>query len=211
MKPQRAAALAAALLFVSLATLAAEDAPAGAGTPADNAPAADEVSTSPYLPGEQTIGIAAGAHIPAFIVPETGGGAANLSTGGSFSFSYQYFLLRGLAAGGTLSFAFNGTIGGQSIFTMPLGATVAYWWAKMPFEFSILGEAGGYLMRYHNTGMIDPFFKAGAGAYWRLSSGWSVGLQSYLWFVPEIHYGSYSNLSQYAGFVETSLAAVYHL
>jgi hypothetical protein len=67
------------------------------------------------------------------------------------------------------------------------------------------------MMRENSNGIFDPFAKAGAGAYWRVSPSWSVGLQASFWFIPEIHYGDYSSLSQYGGFVETSLAAVYHL
>jgi len=157
------------------------------------------------------IGLGAGVQIPAFLSPKTKGGVDNLNLGGSFSFSYQYFVLRGLALGGSISGAFSGTIGGGSLFIAPLGATAAYWWTKLPFEFSVLGEVGGYMMRYDSHGIIDPFAKAGVGAYWRVSSAWSLGLQGNLWFVPEIHYGDYTSLSQYAGFVETSIAAVYHL
>jgi hypothetical protein len=150
-------------------------------------------------------------HIPLFLVPDTGGGVENLKLGGSFAFSYQNFIMRSFALGGNIAGAFNGTIGGSTVFVAPLGLTASYWWTKLPFEFSVLGEAGAYLMRYNNSGIIDPFLKAGGGAYWRATPSWSLGIQAYLWFVPEIHYGSYSELSQYGGFVETSIAAIYHL
>ena len=224
MKPHSAAALAiAALLLLPLSSLAAQagsDAPAAAQGPSQGAdqspsPGSDASSVdapvNPYLPGEQTIGLAAGFHIPAFLAPSMGGGVGNLHLGGSFSFSYQYFVLRGLGLGGTISGAFNGTEGGLSVFTAPLGFTASYWWSKLPFEFAVLGEAGGYLMRYNNNGIIDPFAKVGGGAYWRVTAGWSIGLQAFLWFVPEIHYGASAGLSEYAGFVETSIAAVYHI
>ena len=225
MKRLGVAALAGALLLVPLCGLSAEgrlapqsdnpvtvDPAPGDEAPAEAAPQNDR--TSPFLPGEQTVGLALGAMFPAFILPQTGAGTNNLWTGGSFSFSYQYFVANGFAIGGNIAGAFNGTIGGLSVFTAPLGFTAAYWWTKMPLEFCVLAEAGGYLMRYSTSpskGVIDPFAKAGAGAYWRVSPGWSLGIQANLWFVPEIHYGEYAGLTQYAGFVETSLAAVYHL
>jgi hypothetical protein len=220
MKLHGAAALAiAALLFLPLAGLAAQaEAPAspGADAPTPSQPKAEEAPVSPFLPGEQTIGLSAGLQLPAFLLPESGGGVGNLGKlGGSFSFSYQYFVARGLALGGNIGGSYNGTIGGNSMYVVPLGFTTAYWWTKLPFEFSVLGEAGAFLMRYKytdgSTGMIDPFLKAGGAAYWRATSSWSLGLQTYLWFVPEIHYGSYADLSQFAGLVETSLAVVYHL
>jgi hypothetical protein len=110
-----------------------------------------------------------------------------------------------------LAASFNSTIGGSSIFTLPLGVTASYWWAKLPFEFTLGAEAGAYMMRENGQGIFDPFAKTGGGIYWLISPSWGIGLQTNLWFVPEIHYGTYSSLSQYGGFVETSLAAVYHL
>jgi hypothetical protein len=229
MKLHSAAVLAAALLLLPLAAFAdgasgaqPGDAQAGdsqQGTAQGKAPvaapsdgsAAESTDSNPFLPGEQTIGLSAGLHIPAFVAPVTGGGVKNIDLGGSFSFSYQYFVARGWAVGGNVAAAFNSTIGGSSIFTLPIGATGAYWWAKLPFEFTLGGEAGAYMMRENGKGMFGPFAKAGGGAYWRISPSWGVGLQANLWFVPEIHYGAYSSLSQYGGFVETSLAAVYHL
>jgi hypothetical protein len=224
MKLYSAAILAAALIIlplpalsadrsiVRLADASAQDAPAddNSDTPPDEE--ADAVtSNNPFLPGEQTIGISAGLHVPAFILPKTGEGAANLKLGGNFAFSYQYFVYRGFALGGNLAASYNTTIGGSSVFILPLGMTAAFWWTKLPFEFSVFGEGGIYMMRENHEGIFDPFAKVGVGAYWRLSSGWSVGLQPSLWLVPELHYGKYASLTQYAGFIEASLAAVYHL
>ncbi len=105
----------------------------------------------------------------------------------------------------------DGTIGGLTVFTAPLGISASYWWAKLPFEFSLLVEAGGYIMYYNNNSVIDPFAKAGAGVYWRATASWSIGILAYYWFIPEIHYGAYADLTQYGGFLEPSVAAVYHL
>jgi hypothetical protein len=221
MKSLGAAALVATLLLFPLSGLGAEgsivrlsDVAAPAASPADEAPAEalPAGDSSPFQPGEQTVSFGLGALFPVFILPDTGTGY--LYTGGSFSFSYQYFVANGFAIGGNFAGAFNGTIGGLSLFTAPLGFTAAYWWTKLPLEFCVLAEAGGYLMRYSTSpskGIIDPFAKAGAGVFWRISPGWSVGVQGNFWFVPEIHYGDYASLSQYTGFVETSLSAVYHL
>jgi hypothetical protein len=221
MKPHSAAVLAlAALLLLPIAQLSADDTTGGAAaaptapsapTTPPEGPAMDEAQASPFLPGEQLLGLSAGFHLPAFLEPVNGAGASNLSLGGSFSFSYQYFALRSFAVGGNIAGAFNGTIGGSTVFVAPLGATASYWWTKLPFEVSVLGEAGAYLMRYNNNGIIDPFLKAGGGAYWRAAASWSLGLQAYFWFVPELHYGNFGNLNQYGGFIETSIAAIYHL
>jgi hypothetical protein len=228
MKPFGAALLAAALLALPLAQLAAEDqttqgsaasyadsssSPADGSATAggDSAAAAAVDQSSPFLPGEQSIGLSLGLHIPALMQTAIGSSTSNLYLGGSFSFSYQYFIERGLAIGGNLAGAFNNTIGGLSVFTAPLGFTTSYWWSALPLEFSVLGEVGGYVSRYNSKGIIGPFAKAGGGAYWRVAPGWSVGLQGYYWLVPEIHSSTYQSLDALTGFVETSIGAVYHL
>ncbi len=197
-----------ALLLVFLAVTA----PAFAQDAAD-APASVEVQVeNPFNKGTQTIGISAGVHIPLFVF---GGNATstedNLSTGGLFGFQYQNFIAPGLAIGGSISGAFNGTIGGGSLFVAPLTFRTAYWWSLLPFELCVAAEAGGYLMRYDNHGMVGPFAKAGGGAYWRSSPSWSLGLQTYYWLVPEIHTGDYADLTRFGNFLEVGLSAVYHL
>ena len=217
MKPHSAAAIVvAALLFLPVASFAADsssgpttDAPSP--PPASPGPGVSETPENPFTPGDQLIDLAAGAHIPVFLEPIVGAGVSNLYTGGSFSIEYQYFVARGLSLGGDLAGAVNQTIGSLYVITAPLGFTASYWWSSLPFEFSLMAEAGGYYMNYNNEGMFGPFLKGGGGVYWRSTPAWSLGLQAYFWLVPELHYGEYTRLDQWGGFVETSIAAVYHL
>jgi hypothetical protein len=213
MKPHSAAVYcAAALIFFVPLAAAAQDAGSQPQAPSDGTDtAAEQTPSNPFLRGEQTLQLNAGLQFPAFLAPVTDQGVSNLKLGGAFSFSYQYFISRGFALGGSISGAFNSTIGGLSVFVAPLGVTAGYWWSRMPFEFCAIGELGGYIMRYNQKGMLGPFAKAGGGVLWRVTSSWSLGLQSFFWIVPELHYGEYADLSQYSGFVETSIAAVYHL
>lgn len=228
MKPKTAAVLgiAALLALASLPSAFAQSATEGGGQTPGAAPAApesppqspadgevvaeDALSANPFLRGDQTISLSIGLHIPLFILPDTSD-ERKLDLGGSFSFGYQYFVARGLALGGTIAGAFNSTIGDRSLFVAPLSFRTAYWWSFMPFEFDVAAEVGGYISRLSGNGMLGPFAKVGGGAYWRGASSWSVGLQSYLWIVPEIHVGDYADLTQTAGFVEVAVTAVYHL
>jgi hypothetical protein len=225
MKLSSAAILAATLILLPLPLLAL-DGPtalfddAQQENPSDNSPdqpsnaigsEQETTNANPYLPGEQLLGLNIGLQIPSFILPKTGGGASNLSLGGNFSFDYQYFISRGFSLGGDIAASYNSTIGGLSVFILPLGMTASYWWSKLPFEFTVFGEGGIYMMRENAEGIFDPFARAGIGAYWRVSSGWSVGVQPSFWFIPEIHYGNWSNLTQFGGFIDTALSAVYHL
>jgi hypothetical protein len=209
--PRAAAAFTAALIVFVSSALSAQEGGAQMEPPADEPSLAEGGPVNPFTRGEQLLQLNAGLQIPLFLLPETGYGVDNLKLGGVFSFSYHYFLARGFALGGSISAAFNGTIGDQTVFVLPLGLSAGYWWSRMPFDFCVSSELGAYLMRYNSKGMISPFAKIGGGALWRITSSWSLGLESFFWFIPELHYGDYADLSQYSGFLETSIAAVYHL
>ena len=219
MKPFGAALIAAALLLIPSSILAEDQAPSSSdapkitapGSPPDAAPAASDLPESPFQPGDQLIGLSAGAQIPCFILPQTGEGASNLDVGADFSVSYQYFVATGWALGGNLGVSVNESIGASYLVILPLGFTAAYWWTKLPFEFSLMAEVGAYYVRDYSQGLFGPYAKIGPAAYWRASSSWSVGLQAYFWAVPELHYGDYASYDQIAGFVETALVAIYHL
>ncbi|MGO8694244.1 MAG: TP0733 family outer membrane beta-barrel protein [Rectinemataceae bacterium] len=173
---------------------------------------------APYGRGDQTLSLAAGVTVPLLLsVPaqSSSTSAANLYTGGLFSFSYQYFLSHGLAIGGTIDGAFNGVIDGSTLFVAPLSFRTAYWWSLGAFELCTAVEFGAYLLDLDYSGTsnvaVDPFGKAGGGVYWRVSRGWSVGLQSYFWFLPEIKTNGDTTKDGYVGFLEVAIAAFYHL
>ncbi|MDP2816536.1 MAG: hypothetical protein Q8O19_07645 [Rectinemataceae bacterium] len=162
--------------------------------------------------GDQTLSLTTGFQIPLFIVPDpTPLPGSELLLGGSFAFTYQYFLTSHLAIGGTLNGAFNGTVGGRSLFIAPLSFRTAYWWTRGSLEAGLGLEAGAYLMRLNSYGMIGPFAKFGPALAWRITDGWSIGTQLYYWFVPEIHTGDYASETRFGNFLEFSFAAVYHL
>ena len=224
MKSSTAAALglAALLSFAATPSLVAAGAGAGPEMPTPSAPAtgSDESMPlyAPFVHGDQTLSLAAGVDVPLFIsVPaeSTSTSAHTLYSGGLFSFSYQYFLTGNIAIGGTIDGAFNGTIGGRTLFMAPLSFRGAYWWNLSAFEICAAVEGGAYLMSLDSGGSsevsVDPFAKVGGGAFWRVSRGWSVGLQSYFWFLPEFKPGGDQNLTAYTGILEVSIAAFYHL
>ncbi|HET7839053.1 MAG TPA: hypothetical protein VFL04_04795, partial [Rectinemataceae bacterium] len=118
MKSSQAAAIVLALLlcFAATAAATAQDSgsqgpaapaapaappapsapPAGGEAPPPAAPAAPSSGelgdNSPFLAGEQTIGLSAGAAIPVFMAPDSASSERKLLVGGVFSFQYQYFV-----------------------------------------------------------------------------------------------------------------------
>jgi len=206
------------VVFALAMALSAIPAYAQAGTetqpPAPSAPInASESAENPFVKGQETISLSASALIPLFIFPASQNPPSypTLFFGGAFSFTYQYFIAQGLAIGGTIDGAFNGTVAGRSLFTAPLAFRVAYWNTMMPFEFFGAAELGAYIMRLDTKGMFGPFAKVGGGALWKSGPGWSIGLQAYYWFVPEIHTSANSAFTKFGNFLETGLVAVYHL
>lgn len=223
MKPSTAAALGLSLMLLALpAGLAAQesgtaDQPAGNEPPAAQAPAGGIAAgalgeDNPFTVGSQLITISAAAQIPLFTFGgDSSSTSPNMYTGGSFTFGYQYFVLPRFSIGGALSGSYNLSVGSRNLFMLPLTFKAAYWWSVLPFEFTANAEVGGYLMRFDGNGMLGPIAKAGGGAYYRVSTGWSLGLEVNYWFVPEIHSGDYANLTRFGNFLETGLSAVYHL
>jgi hypothetical protein len=220
MKPSTAAVLGLALILVTgpAGRLAAQESAGSQAGKATSKPSAtigsgvDLGNDTPFTVGSQLISIAVAGQTPLFTF---GGDAstttANMYLGGSFTFGYQYFVARSLSIGGALSGSYNLSIGSLDLFILPLTFKTAYWWSLLPFEFSVSAEVGGYMMRFDGNGMLGPIAKAGGGAYYRVSSGWSLGFEANYWFVPEIHTGTYENLTRFGNFLETGLTAVYHL
>jgi hypothetical protein len=166
--------------------------------------------TNPFLKGAQTISLAGGSTIPLFELGNPATSITNLMPGFAFGISYQYFIERGIAIGGTLSGAFNQTKAERSLFTSPLTFRFALWTAKLPFEFFGAAEAGLFIMRLDTKGTFGPFLKLGGGALWKAPNGWSLGLQSNYWLVPELHFED-ADLTRVVNHLEIGLCAVYYL
>jgi hypothetical protein len=203
-----------ALCALALGPVLSQAASGGAAAPGAPLPAtAEELTPNPFTPGERLITLTGGLQIPLLITPKADGANPDptLKLGGVFGFSYQQFIVPGLALGGGLSGAWSGTIAGRTLFVAPLAFKAAYWTAAMPFEFFGALDLGALLMRFDGMGMLSPFAKLGGGGLWRLPSGWSLGLQANLWFVPEIHGAEYADLTRLGLFLETGLVAAFHL
>lgn len=196
-----------ALFPCAVYTIAAQSSPPPPAPAPSGLPAAGAFSR-----GDQTLSLTTGFQIPLFIAPDPDPlPGFELLLGGSFAFTYQYFLTDHLAIGGTLNGAFNGTIGGRSLFMAPLSFRTAYWWTIGSLETGLAFEAGGYIMRLDSYGMIGPFVKFGPAIAWRITEDWSIGTQIHYWFVPEIHTGEHASQTRFGNFLEIAVSAVYHL
>jgi len=162
--------------------------------------------------GSQIISLSTGAGIPLFIVPADSLATVDrpLGIGASFNLGYQYFIANSLTIGGSLTGAFNGTVGGRTLFMAPIAFKLGYWWGTAPMEYTVGLDLGMNILRLSGDGMITPFAKLGAGMFVKLTQSWSLGGQAYWWLIPEIHTGAYSDLTRYGNFLEISIGALYH-
>ncbi|TXT41968.1 MAG: hypothetical protein FD137_2417 [Spirochaetes bacterium] len=162
--------------------------------------------------GSQNIQLALGAGIPLFILPLDSSATESrpLDIGASFSLGYQYFVLNRLTLGGSLTGAFNTTVGGRTLFMAPISFRTAYWFDAESLELNLGVDLGFNVMRLSGNGVITPFAKLGGGAFVEVSEAWSVGGQLYWWLVPELHVGLQSGLTRYGNFLEISVGTVYH-
>ena len=179
---------------------------------AQAAPNGDDYFGGLHKKGSQIISLSTGAGVPLFILPEDALAteATPLGIGASFSLSYQYFIANRLTLGGSLTGAFNGTVGGRTLFMAPVALKLGYWWGAAPMEYTVGLDLGLNVLRLSGNGMITPFAKLGGGMFVQISQSWSLGGQVYWWLIPEIHTGAYSDLTRYANSLEISLGAVYH-
>jgi len=162
--------------------------------------------------GSQTIALSVGGNIPLFILPVDAEATetSTLGVGASFGLQYQYFIANHISLGGSLFGSFATTLAGESLFIAPISAHVGYWWDAAPMEYTAGMDLGMTVMRLSGDGMLTPFAKLGGGAFYKIDNSWYIGAEGYLWFIPEIHTGSYSSLTRYGAFVEISASAVYH-
>ncbi len=190
----------AALLFLALPLAAQGTAPA------------DDYFGGLHKKGSQLISLATGVEVPLFILPADPGAteSAPLGVGASFSMSYQYFVANRISIGGALTGAFNGTVGGRTLFVAPISFRSAYWWGTAPMEYNAGIDLGVTVLRLSGNGMITPFAKLGAGIYRLVSEAWSVGGNMAWWLIPEIHTGTNAGLTRYANFLEISIGASYY-
>lgn len=193
--------IASLALIVSLCAAAAG---AQETAPSSSAPAANK--------GDQSITIIAGGFIPLFVLDNNGAliSTPNMSPGATFGLQYRYMLGKHFGVGGTVAGSYVNTIGGGTLFLAPIGASAAWVTGSELLEFEGSAELGLNIMRLYGNGLISPYAKLGVGLGRYISTAWSIGANVNWWFVPELHFGSYSKLNAYANFLAFTLGAAYH-
>lgn len=135
-----------------------------------------------------------------------------LSIGGIGSLGYHYFLNSLFAVGVDIGFGFNVTIGSRVLNYVPFLASFTFQPTAGKFEFPISMNVGFAWESYSNYNYFPGLIlKPEAGVHYRLTSGWSLGLEVAYMFMPQLNklYDS-SRENFYGQFLTTSIVARYY-
>ena len=134
-----------------------------------------------------------------------------LTVGGSAQLGYYRFLNGWLALGGELMAGYNPTIGSNVFTFVPItfGAMVQPCAGR--FEFPVTLSVGFAFETCANKKYFPGFAaKAESGAFFRITEGWSVGLNAEFLYLPEWYTSTKNADSDYGIFMETGVSARYH-
>lgn len=134
-----------------------------------------------------------------------------LTIGGSAQLGYYRFLNGWLALGGELMAGYNPTIGSNVFTFVPItfGAMVQPCAGR--FEFPVTLSVGFAFETCANKKYFPGFAaKAESGAFFRITEGWSVGLNAEFLYLPEWYTTTKNADSDYGIFMEAGVSARYH-
>lgn len=122
---------------------------------------------------------------------------------------YYRFLNSWLALGGELAVSSQFSIGGKALFMVPITLGVMFQPSVKKFEFPIYVLAGIADQTWANFTYFPAFtMKTSAGAFYRITESWSVGLSTQFMWIAE---WTEDSKKDYNGlFQNASLAARYH-
>ena len=133
-----------------------------------------------------------------------------LYVGGAVDVGYYQFLTSNLALGGDVLVGYNVTIGNKPLILAPITLGVLYQPTLGKFEFPLTAGIGVFTISLRG-GTYFPGFaaKVSAGAFYRLTEMWSLGLYGTALWMPEWHAGN--SEWNYDGFFATAgIGARYH-
>lgn len=134
-----------------------------------------------------------------------------LTIGGSAQLGYYRFLNGWLALGGELMAGYNPTIGSNVFTFVPITLGVMFQPCAGRFEFPVTLSVGTAFETCANKKYFPGFSaKAEAGTFFRITDGWSVGLNAEFLYLPEWYTSTKNADSDYGIFMEAGVSARYH-
>lgn len=134
-----------------------------------------------------------------------------LTVGGSAQLGYYRFMNSWLALGGELMAGYNPTIGSNVFTFVPITFGVMFQPSAGRFEFPQTLSVGFAFETCANKKYFPGFSaKAETGAFFRITEGWSVGLNAEFLYLPEWYTTTKNADSDYGIFMEAGVSARYH-
>mgnify|MGYP002673312980 FL=1 len=134
-----------------------------------------------------------------------------LTVGGSAQLGYYRFMNSWLALGGELMAGYNPTIGSNVFTFVPITFGVMFQPSAGRFEFPHTLSVGFAFETCANKKYFPGFSaKAETGAFFRITEGWSVGLNAEFLYLPEWYTTTKNADSDYGIFMEAGISARYH-
>lgn len=163
-----------------------------------------------YTRGDKTFIITLGVVFP-MIFSNNGKVIDNKITppiGGTGSLSLNYYLTKNIFIGVEASGMFFGTLGGNTLFIIPIGARAGYQFNVWRLEFPLNITLGMVWHRYLNSGYYGIYFKGGGSVYFRATQAWSFGLNVDWYWLPEWTNDKSKNVD--GSVLDLTLSARYH-
>ena len=133
-----------------------------------------------------------------------------IKIGGQVTVGYGRFLNSWLALGVELAFGYNPTIGSNILTYIPMSVGVTFLPAIKKFEFPITINVGMVATNYlSNTFFPGLYLRAGAGCYYRISEGWSAGIEGFFTYMPQWYF-KHPEKNDYLNMASVSAGVKYH-
>jgi len=170
----------------------------------------DDYSIDLYAAGDQSFIMALGVVFPTVFI-NNGTVIDHQFTppiGGAGTLIFNYYLQSYLYTGFEIGLMFLPTIGGNTVFLIPLGARIGTQFLIWRLEFPITLTVGMSWHNYLDLGYFGLFVKAGGAAFYRATSDWSFGITANWSWLPE--WTSDPSKNVHGNFLELTLSARYH-
>jgi len=128
--------------------------------------------------------------------------------GGTGSLTYNYYFNSSIFIGAEAGGMFLPTLGGNTLFIIPLGVRAGYQINYGRFEFPVTGVLGVTWHRYLSFGHFGLYMKCGLAGFYRVSPNWSFGLSSNWFFFPQ--WTNMRSENVYGNMIDLTLSARYH-
>jgi len=169
----------------------------------------DDYKYELFARGDQTFIISLGLVFPLFAFNNEGTIPQGIDppVGGTGSLGFNYYLNSKLYIGGEIAGMFLSTIGGSTLYMIPLGFKIGTQLVLGRFEFPVSAVLGVTWHTYLDLGYFGFYAKASVCALFRATKDWAFGITSSYYFFPE--WTGNPKEDAYGNFLDLNLTARY--